>query len=288
MLSYNEYLHPESDEIKCFIEALRLEGLNLSDAVRALFRWFDENISYSRLNAPYDPLQRSDLDVLKMKSGTCGDYTNLLVSVLSRLGYQTKYAFVSVDCYGNPQDHICAAVLNAERWLLIDATLPYRKWHGFDCPHAEYELLSIDDAKNKLKQEEQYWSNKAIAWKKPYLAGLLYAPWIHEEIVLRTDHSLETIFFLLIIDSAHKYHIDAYYCVYSETHASCMMLCRENKDETSFCFSDHRTNDMWDEKQWGEAYPKECIPECYNSGRLSSMRDITDEIFPLIRKAASP
>ena len=154
MHNNGEYIHPDSIEINCLINELHLEGKSLSGVVEELFLWFDNNISYSRLNAPYYPLQRSDLDVLKMKSGTCGDYSNLVVSVLTRLGYKTKYAFVSVDCYGNPQEHICAAVWDEEQWKLIDATLPYRKWHGLDCPHKECELLSYDDMKTRLKQEE--------------------------------------------------------------------------------------------------------------------------------------
>ena len=196
MLSQYEYIHPQSSETECLIHELHLENLPLSSVVGTLFRWFDNTISYSRLNAPYCPLQRSDLDVLKMKSGTCGDYSNLTVSVLTGLGYQTKYAYVHIDCYGNPQDHICAAVWNEERWRLTDATLPYRKWHGLDCPHREYELLSYDEMKNRWKQEERYWTDKAKEWKKESFAGLLYAPWVHEEIVLCTDHTLETVFFL--------------------------------------------------------------------------------------------
>ena len=181
MIDKDDYIHPESAEIKRFINELHLQGMLLGDVVKELFLWFDDNISYSRLNAPYYPLQRSDLDVLKMKSGTCGDYSNLVVSVLTCLGYKTKYAFVNVDCYSNPQDHICAAVWSENCWRLIDATLPYRKWHGWDCPHKEFELLSYDDMKKRLKEDEQYWTNKAIEWNKEPFAGLLYAPWVHED-----------------------------------------------------------------------------------------------------------
>lgn len=79
MFDKDDYIHPESFAIDCLINELHLEGMPLSDVVRDLFLWFDNNISYSRLNTPYYPLQRSDLDVLKMKSGTCGDYSNLVI-----------------------------------------------------------------------------------------------------------------------------------------------------------------------------------------------------------------
>ena len=274
--------------MECFINELHLWNLPLCSVVGTLLRWFDDNISYSRLNAPYDPLQRSDLDVLKMRSGTCGDYSNLIVSVLTRLGYKTKYACVHVDCYGDPQDHICAAVWSADRWQLIDATLPYRKWHGMDCPHLEYELLSYDEMKIKLKQDEQYWTNKAIEWKKESLAGLLYAPWIHEEIVLSADNALETVFFLLMLNRIHGYNIFVYYLIYSNTDATAAIMCRVSAEETFFRFSVNNAENLWDENQWGEEYTKESIPECYRSDRLIKMSETLAGIVPLIRRAVDP
>jgi len=283
-----EYIHPHSPEIERFIRELCLEDLPLNSTLEALLLWFDHNITYSRLNAPYFPLQRSDLDVLKMQSGTCGDYANFIVSVLSRLGYRAQYAYVHVDCYGNSQDHICAAVWNGERWQLVDATLPYRKWHGADSPHIEYELLTFDKMKNRWKQEELYWTNKAKEWGKESLAGLLYAPWVHEEIVLCTDHALETVFFLLILDSAQEYTLYAYSLVYSDTHAHNAIQCRVSAEEMAFSFSTHPAEHLWDEKQWGEGYAEDSIPERYRTERLSRMTEALHRVVPLIRKIANP
>ena len=288
MFDRAEYIHPQSFEMERFINELQLENLSLIRVVETLLLWFDNNITYSRLNAPYYPLQRSDLDVLKMKSGTCGDYSNLIVSVLTRLGYETKYAYVHVDCYGNPQDHICAAVRNAERWQLIDATLPYRKWHGSDCPHCEYELLSYDEMKNIFQREEQYWTNKAVEWKKESFAGLLYAPWVHEEPVLCTDASLETVFFLLILNSVQEYNIFAYYLVYSDTKASNTIKCRVNADEMYLSFSVHPADNLWDEKQWGKEYTNESIPGDYCSDRLAKMSEVLQANIPLIQGIINP
>lgn len=280
----NEYIHPESIEIERFIQELHLAELPFETAVSAVFRWFDRNVSYSRLNAPYSPLQRSDLDVLAMKSGTCGDYANLIVSTFTRLGYRTSYAVIQVDCYGDPQDHICAAVRYADRWRLIDATLPYRKWGGSDCPHREYMLLSYDEMKNKWEQEQRYWMNKAAAWKRTSFAGLLYAPWMHEEIVLQTEQSLETVFFMLLLDDAQTYHIDVYYFVYTKETASCAVLCRLNKEDLLYRFSVNRADNLWDEKQWSEPYPKTCIPERFRTPRLSNMTEQMNRIVPAIRQ----
>ena len=284
MFEKEEYIHPESDEVDSLIKELQLENKSLSDAIRNLLRWFDNNISYSRLNSPYYPLQRSDLDVLKMKSGTCGDYSNLVVSVLTRLGHKAQYAYVHVDCYGNPQDHICAAVWNEGRWQLIDATLPYRKWHGQDCRHIEYDLLSYDDMKTTFDKEGQYWTNKALEWGKESYAGLLYAPWIHEEIVLCNDSSLETVFFLLIMNSLNDYNIYAYYLTYSDTGASAVITCRVSEDGIHFRFPAHPADSLWDEKQWGEEYAKGSIPECFDSDRLSNMFESLNRVVPIIKK----
>ena len=288
MPDQNEFIHPGSPEIGRFIDELRLRDLPLNGVAGELFRWFDGNVSYSRLNAPYHPLQRSDLDVLRMRSGTCGDYANLVVSVLTRLGYETGYAYVHADCYGDPQDHICAAVRGGERVRLIDATLPYRKWHGFDCPHKEYELLSCGEMKDRWMREQRYWTDRAIEWKREPFAGLLYAPWIHEEIVLNTEDSLETVFFLLMLDGAHAYTVHVYYLVYSETEASAAILCTATRDAIRFRFPVNAADGLWDENRWGEGYAGESIPERYRSDRLSGMLERIDRILPLIRKTAEP
>ena len=159
-----QYIHPESQDIKEFVKELKIERLTLEKTVAKLLQWFDENVAYSRFNAPYAPLQRSDIDVLEMKSGTCGDYANLIVSVLTSLGYPVQYAYLKTDCYGNPQDHICAAVWEDNRWKLIDATLPYRKWQGFDCLHQEYELFPPQAFEEKMKKEEAFWTRCALDW----------------------------------------------------------------------------------------------------------------------------
>lgn len=124
---------------------------NTEQIIRNIISWFDENVKYSRLNSPYYPLQRSDIDTLRMKSGTCGDYSNLIVSTLLDLGIPAKYALLKKDCYGHNQDHICAMAEVNSNWILIDATLPYRKWSGYNTPHLEYDACTPDEFEAKFK-----------------------------------------------------------------------------------------------------------------------------------------
>ena len=116
------YIHPSDKQILAFIEKQISGSYDLESICERLFAWFDREVEYSRLNAPYFPLQRSDLDLLAMGSGTCGDYSNLLVSVFLAMGFEACYAYVHEDCYGDGQDHICAAVKDHGMYIPIDAT----------------------------------------------------------------------------------------------------------------------------------------------------------------------
>ena len=280
------YIHPESEEIKTFIKELQLEGLPLEEIVKKIFQWFDENIAYSRLSAPYSPLQRSDLDVLTMKSGTCGDYSNLLVAVLTSLGFRAQYAYLKKDCYGNPQDHICVAVWEDDRWKLVDATLPYRKWHGFDCPHQEYELLTPQVFEEKMWREELFWSERADSWGNERYAGLLYAPWIHEEIVVNTEERLETVFFLLIFDAEKQWQIYINYMVYTSELSKTPIMCRYCEDKECYCFSAKEAKHLWDDAQWSGEYLSEEVPEEFKTERLQKMSEVIRKVGPMIERIA--
>lgn len=278
-----QYIHPKSEEIKKFIKELQLEGLSLERIVVRLFEWFDENISYSRLNAPYFPLQRSDLDVLAMKSGTCGDYSNLLASVLISLGYHAQYAYLQTDYYGNPQDHICVAVRDVGRWKLIDATLPYRKWHGFDCLHQAYDLLSPQAFEKKMKEEETFWIKRALTWGNKRYAGLLYAPWVHEEVIVNTVDELETVFFLLIFDEAKHYQLYINYLVYSRENTSTPIMCRVCDEKEYYCFSIKEAKHLWDDAQWSTECLQEGMPEERKTERFWKMKECIKNILPKIK-----
>lgn len=255
------YIHPHDEIIDTFIEQNIHNKSDIRAVCNDLLTWFDNNAKYSRLNAPFFPLQRSDLDVVTMRSGTCGDYSNLIVSVLQKLGYETMYAYVHKDCYGDEQDHICAAVRDAESWILIDATQPYRKWHGFNCPHREYELLSSTAFEEKMKAEEAYWTDVAIKYGNERYAGLLYAPWIHEEIIRQSDTTLESVFFLLLLDERRNTTLYAYYRKFSKENGSIPMMGVISNGTVKYRSSIKKPNSIWDNDQWSCEYSEEDIPD---------------------------
>lgn len=281
------YIHPKDEKIKRFIDELCLQGKNLKETIDIIFEWFNKHIEYSRLNEPYCPLQRSDLDVLQMLSGTCGDYSNLLVSVLMALNFQVQYAYVKVDCYNNPQDHICVVVWHEDEWKLIDATLPYRKWYGFDCPHKEYELLSVEWFWERMKGEEKYWTEKAKEFGSEKYAGLLYAPWIHQDVCIDTRETLETVFYLLVFENRDSYQIYVNYLVYSKEKAFSPTMCHIKEGKVSYYFSEKEQKHIWDNEQWSQEYLEDMVPEKYRTRYYENLVKSMRTCLPRIEEIVS-
>lgn len=267
-----EYIHPNDKVIIDFADKISEGSNDLRVVCGNLLAWFDDNVAYSRLNAPFFPLQRSDLDVLSMRAGTCGDYSNLLVSVLSALNFDVRYAYVHKDCYGDAQDHICIAVKEENRYILVDATQPYRKWYGFDCPHQEYDLLFPHEFEQKMKEEETHWKFVAQKHNNELLAGLLYAPWIHSECVNDSRECLDNIFFLLSINNRVEPTLYAYYQHYTKQESCIPVMARISKSSTSFHFSIHAHSGVWDDAQWSRAYGGNDIPNEYVSEELQRLQ----------------
>ena len=278
------YIHVDDKTIDEFIKNNIQDRSNIKSICDELLIWFDKNTKYSRLNAPFFPLQRSDLDVISMQSGTCGDYSNLIVSVLQKLGYEAMYAYVHKDCYGDEQDHICVAVRDGEEWILVDATHPYRKWYGFNCPHQEFELLSSNDFEEKMKKEEYYWTNVAKQYGNELLAGLLYAPWIHEEIIGQSENTLESVFFLLLLDEQKNTTLYAYFKKYSKESGSMPIMSIISKGIQKYCFSCKRPKNIWDDEQWSEGYLEEDIPSKFKGETLYKFKNCISEVLPDINK----
>lgn len=86
-------IHSESEEISKFAKEMSRNAVDDKQIIKNIINWFDENVEYSRLNSPYYPLQRSDVDTLRMKSGTCGDYSNLIVSTLIKFRNPCQICF---------------------------------------------------------------------------------------------------------------------------------------------------------------------------------------------------
>ena len=281
------YIHSDDKRIEGFIRDTLRGGSDPETVAKALLAWFDENVGYSRLNAPFFPLQRSDLDVLSMRSGTCGDYSNLIVSVLLKLGYEAMYAYVHRDCYGDEQDHICAAVRRCGEWVLLDAAQPYRKWHGFPCPHREYELLSPEAFEERMKKEESYWTGRAAQYGNEAYAGLLYAPWIHERIVRQTDDVLESVFYLLALRGKGDAALYAYDMVYTRESGSIPMMAVLSEGKRKYRFSCRRPEQIWDDGQWGGEYPEETVPAALRTEAFHAFRSyVTEDIGRIGRSLA--
>lgn len=273
------YIHPNDNIIDEFIQNNIHDRRSIKNVCDELLNWFDKNIEYSRLNAPFFPLQRSDIDVISMQSGTCGDYSNLLVSVMQKLGYETRYAYIHRDCYGDEQDHICAAVQDAEKWILIDAAQPYRKWYGFNCPHQEYELLSPSDFQKKMKEEEHYWTNVAKKYGNELFAGLLYAPWIHEEVIRQSEDTFESVFFLLLLDEKMNATLYVYLKKYSKERGSIPIMSIITNGTRKYCFSCKKPNNIWDNEQWSKAYFEEDIPNRLKTKALYEFKDCISKVM---------
>lgn len=278
------YIHPADKNISDFTTAICNSNNDLETICRSIFAWFDSNVAYSRLQAPFFPLQRSDLDLLTMKAGTCGDYANLLVSVLLAKGFDACYAYVHKDCYGHSQDHICAAVNVNGQYILIDATQPYRKWHGFNCPHQDYELLSPDEFERRMKKEESYWCSVAEKHRRTLLAGLLYAPWIHAECILESKESLDNVFFLLTLDNRLEPTLYVYYQHYTPQKSAVPIMAVISTEKMHFHFSIHPCNDLWDDKQWSKGFEEVELPTQYISDELLRMKRSILNVLPQINR----
>ncbi|QSX06462.1 transglutaminase domain-containing protein [Sedimentibacter sp. zth1] len=267
-----KYIHPKSKEIEEFVNIMKKNTIDFQGFVRNIFDWFNKNIQYSRLNSPYFPLQRNDLEVLNMKSGTCGDYSNLLVSVFISMEIEANYAYIKKDCYGNEQDHICVAIKLSDEWILIDATKPYRKWHGYNCQHKEYKLYSPEQFEKIMKKEENYWYNKAVKWGNAKYAGLLYAPWIYEETVWSETDEEEDVFFLINLNDNQHWMLYINYFMYAkETAKNRIMVTINQYGEKFIQFSTKAAKSLWDSSQWGEKYNMLNIPKEYYSEQLKRM-----------------
>lgn len=280
------YIHPSSPEIKAFIEQIRGASRTAEEFINNLFHWFDKEISYSRINMPFFPLQRSDLDLLNMKCGTCGDYSNLVVSLLITMGIPARYAYISKDCYGDEQDHICAAALIDGNWILIDPTLPYRKWHGYNCPHQEYELLEPEAFEKRLKAIEDECIAKANRWGIPDYAGLLYAPWIHDDIILSADDRHDSVFYLLFLNEPDDWSLYVTYMSYTKDKGHTPIMATITSTEEYYQFSVKEPSSIWDNDQWSNAFSLKDIPVQFQAPELQQLRDNMDKNVSRILSAA--
>lgn len=286
------YINPQSYEIVTFTNKMKENTQTLEDLIYNIFKWFNDNVDYSRLEQPYFPLQRNDLEVLEMKAGTCGDFSNLIVSVLVNMGVPVKYAYLKRDCYGDEQDHICVAIEVNGKWVLIDATNPYRKWYGYNCPHEEYDLYDIKEFEDMMKKTEEDLYEKALKIGEEKLAGLLYAPWIYDETVINTDDRLESVFYLLQLENVTSWTLWISYMVYTSQKGYIPFVMRIDENlEKWVMFSEKEPETLWDDNQWGDEYSIEDTPDNYRTIEfdrcLMSVNKNIDKIKSIIMNCAN-
>ena len=283
----DRYIHPFSEEIREFVNDLADYSADPSaeEFIKKLLAWFDENISYSRIDHPFYPLQRSDLDLLFMKCGTCGDFSNLIVSCLIALGVPAKYAMIKKDVYGDPQDHICAAALIDGRWILIDAALPYRKWFGYDCRHKEYELVEPDEFEKRMRAIENDCVFAARERMMPGYEGLIYAPWIHDEILLQTEDRLDSAFYLMLMRGRRDWTLFVTYMSYTREKGRTPVMAMLSPTGDYYRLSVREPSSIWDGNQWGDMIKADALPPEMLSPELERLKANMEKNVPRIKFA---
>lgn len=133
-----------------------------------------------------------------------------------------------------------------------------------------------------MKKEEVYWTSVAEKAGKKTAAGLWYAPWIHEEIVLEKDDTLDSVFFLLIMDKNVKSTLYAYYQHYTKNGGimPCMMII--SGDEITYQFSVNEANGIWDNEQWSKGFLLKEIPVKYQTDEWKILCDCVARIKPRV------
>ena len=135
-----------------------------------------------------------------------------------------------------------------------------------------------------MKEQEQYWISIAEQFRNEKIAGLLYAPWIHEEIVQKTEDVLDSVFFLLIIRIDTNPILYAYYKRYTKKCGVLLCMASISNQRQVFQFSIHRTKSLWDDGQWSEEYLEDNIPSDFRSKELEILKTCINKIEPKIQE----
>lgn len=118
-----------------------------------------------------------------------------------------------------------------------------------------------------------------MEWGDERYAGLLYAPWIHEEVVVNTDEVLETIFYLFIINGKDNWNLYVYYLHYTPDKAVSPMMAIINPSTMIYRFSISSAESIWDEKQWSEEYIFDNEPENLKDERFIMLNSSIQNII---------
>jgi hypothetical protein len=256
------YCHPNSTEIKNLIKSIPTNNKTNYEKAKWIFDWCVNNLEYGRLKKPFFPLIRTDLDVLELKEGTCGDFSNLFVSCMESLDIPSKYVIVDRDSYNDRQSHICSAFYNSieNRWILVDPTPAYGCVSGWDVRHKEIKFIEKEEYWVARKQEEYDWIKRSILeYKSLFLSGILFAPFIYEGFIKKTDRQNTTLFAYLTVDNLLQWHLMATLHDYTKKSRSCPIRITSVKlDNYEWAASINEDFEVWDEKRWK---PKRSVDE---------------------------
>jgi len=103
---------------------------------KALFDWFEENISYDEERAKKKDSYRNAKEVFTDKKGICGETAFLYIVMAWFVGIKSaSFVNVEVDNSGKDVAHACASFNHYGNTILVDPA-----YHSFDIKHQKYEL----------------------------------------------------------------------------------------------------------------------------------------------------
>lgn len=252
---HKKYCNPDNSQVIELISYIPLDLKCDLQKAKWLYDWCLDNLDYGRLKKPYFPLVRTDLDVLELKEGTCGDFSHLFISFMDALNIKAKYVKVVRDIHNDEQDHICACFYNEEeqRWILVDPTPSYGRISGWDIKHREIKFIDKDAHWESLKKEEVLWAMRSVEkYNSLLLSGMIYAPWIYEGIINQTKTETESIFVLLTLDSSLKWNMQVTWHMNAADTRKCPIRLRRTSNSDSYEWDECIDEDLevWDEKRW--------------------------------------
>lgn len=290
-LSCKKYCHPESAAINAIIALIPPSMEEDDEKAKWLFHWCIEKLNYGRLKKPLFPLVRTDLDVLELKEGTCGDFSHLFVSFMMALNIKVKYVRVVRDIHNDEQDHLCGCFYSEkeQRWVLVDPTPSYGRVSGWDIMHREYQMLDKHVHWKATREEEKYWAcRSAEKYNSLLLAGLIFAPWVYEEIIDQSSTEVVSVFVLFTLTVALEWTLTVTCHVNSRQARLCPIRLRRSSENDVWEWDEciEEGYEVWDEKRWSskngvtDAARKQNV---YLDETVRHLEIITLDLFHLIR-----
>jgi len=123
-----------SDELVRIANAETTKYETEMDRAKALFKWIDDNIDYSRSDGRG---YRQSLEVLRDNQGNCLDMAVMYTAMARAVGLSSNCVDVEIDHSGKEVNHACAGVHMGEGLILVDPA-----YHSFDIKHRGFREYS--------------------------------------------------------------------------------------------------------------------------------------------------